>query len=96
MKVITKIFGVQKLIDKMERNGEIEIDFLGGNVRDLFDTLLETHGFQWKDLPLLDKWEENLSITILHNGEILNKDEYSVKKLQDGDRVSFLLHTGCC
>lgn len=96
MKAITKIFGVQELVDKIGANREIEIEFPGGNIRDLFASLMERFGFRWEDFPLLTNWEENLSITILHNGEILNKAEYSVKKLQDGDRVSFLLHTGCC
>jgi hypothetical protein len=44
MKVIAKIFGVQKLIDKMEGNREIEIDFPGGNVGNLFSSLLQRFG----------------------------------------------------
>ena len=79
MEVIAKIFGVQKLIDKMEGNREIEIDFPGGNVSDLFSSLLKRFGFRLEDFPLLVNWEQNPSITILHNGEILNKEDYARK-----------------
>ena len=96
MKLTVKIFGVEKLINAIGGNGEREFDFPGGNVNRLFSELLGRLGFQWKDFPLLKNWEQNLSITILHNGEILSKDDYGRKELQEGDRVSFLLHTGCC
>lgn len=91
-----KIFGIQKLINKMGGSAEVEVVFSGGNVKDLFSTLLDKSGFRWEDFPLLKNWEENPSITIIHNGEILNKDDYTRKNLQDGDRLSFLLHAGCC
>ncbi len=96
MKIGVKIFGVQELIDAMGGNGEREIDFYGGNVNDLFSSILERFGYRWEDFPLLGSWEENLSVTILYNGEILNKKDYSQRSLGDGDRVSFLLFTGCC
>ncbi len=96
MKIGVKIFGVEELIDAMGGNGEREIDFSGGNVNDLFRSILEGFGYRWEDFPLLGNWEENLSVTILHNGEILNKKDYSQRRLGDGDRVSFLLFTGCC
>lgn len=96
MKVAVKVFGVQELVAKMEGNREIEIDFSGGNVKDLFSSVLERFGYRWMDFPLLKNWEENPSITILHNGEILNKEDYARENLQDGDRVTFLLYTGCC
>jgi hypothetical protein len=96
MKVNVKIFGIQELIDALGGKGGGEIHFSGGSVSDLFTSILERFGYRWEDFPLLADWERNLTITILHNGEILNKDEYSVKTLQDGDRLSFLLHTGCC
>ncbi len=96
MKVNVKIFGIQELTDALGGNGEGEIDFSEGNVHDLFTSILERYGYRWEDFPLLRNWEENLSITILHNEEVLNKKDYSGKNLQDGDRVSFLLYTGCC
>jgi hypothetical protein len=36
-----------------------------------------------------------ISITTLHHGEILNKEDYSQENLHEGDRVSFFLHAGC-
>lgn len=96
MKVTVKVFGVQELVAKMGGNREIEIDFPGGNVSNLFSSLLERFGFRLENFPLLVNWEQNPSITILHNGEILNKEDYARKILKDGDRVSFLLYTGCC
>ncbi len=96
MKIGVKIFGVQKLIDAMGGDGEREINFSGGNVNDLFSSILERFGYRREDFPLLGSWEENLSVTILHNEEILIKDDYCRRNLQDGDRVSFLLYTGCC
>ncbi len=96
MKVNAKVFGVQRLIDAMGGNGPGEMDFSAGNVNDLFGSILDRFGYQWKDFPLLENWEENLSVTILHNEEILNKKDYSQRNLKDGDRVSFLLYTGCC
>ena len=96
MRIRVKILGIQELIDAMEGKGEGEIDFSGGNVNDLFSFVLERFGCRWEDFPLLKNWEENLSVTILHNGEILVKQDYSRKDLRDGDRVSFLLYTGCC
>ncbi len=96
MKVNVKIFGVQELIEAMGGNGEGEIDFSGGSVSDLFGGLLDRFGYRWEDFPLLKQWEENLSVTILLNGEILSKADYPGKELREGDRVSFLLYTGCC
>ncbi len=96
MKIGVKIFGVQELIDAMGGHAEGEIDFSGGNVNALFSSILQRFGYRWEDFPLLGNWEENLSVTILHNGEILNKTDYSRKNLEDGDRVSFHLYTGCC
>ncbi len=96
MKIKVKIFGIQELIDAMGGNGEGEIDSPRGNVNDLFSFILERFGYHWEDFPLLKNWEENLSFTILHNGEILVKEDYSRKNLHDGDCVSFHLYTGCC
>ncbi len=96
MRVKVKIFGIQELIDVMGGNGEGEIDFSGGNVSSLFSSVLERFGYRWENFPLLGNWEQNLSVTILLNGEILNKEDYLRKDLQDGDQVSFLLYTGCC
>ncbi len=96
MKVNVKIVGIQELTDALGGNGEGEIDFSEGTVSDLFSSILDRFGYRWEDFPLLRNWQENLSITILHNEEILNKKDYSRRSLRDGDHVSFLLYTGCC
>ena len=96
MKVKVKIFGIEELIDKMGGKEETEVDFPGGNVNKLFTALLDKSGFRWEDFPLLENWEENLRITIIHNEEVLLKEHYAQKDLRDGDRLSFLLYTGCC
>ncbi len=96
MRVNVKIFGAQKLVEQMGNNGDAEVEFPGGTATDLFGYLLTRHGFTWADFPLLQNWEENLSIFILHNDDILLKTDYGRKPLADGDRLTFNIHTGCC
>ena len=96
MRLTVKILGVQTLVEAMGDDGEAEVDFAGGSVQDLFHLLLEELGFQWDDHPVLKDWEENLPIAILHNGAILSKENYGHTALQEGDRISFMLYTGCC
>ncbi len=96
MRVTVKVFGVQKLVEQMGNNGEAEVKFPGGTATDLFGHLLTQHGFTWADFPLLQRWEENLSIFILHNYDILLKADYGRKLLAEGDRLTFNIHTGCC
>ena len=96
MKISVKIFGAQKLVDKMGNKGQGTVDFPGGTVNDLFGHLLAQHGFTWADFPLLEKWDENLNIFVLQNDDTLCKADYSRKHLADGDSVSFHIHTGCC
>jgi len=96
MRIAVKIFGVQKLVDKMGNRGQGVVEFPGGTVNDLFGHLLSQHGFTWADFPTLERWEENTSIFILHNDGTLGKTDYGRKALADGDRLSFHIHTGCC
>jgi hypothetical protein len=96
MRIGVKIFGVEALVDKMGNNGEGVVDFPGGTMNDLFGHILSQHGFTWTDFPLLKDWEENISIFILHNDDILCKADYGRKPLADGDKLTFHIHTGCC
>ena len=95
MVVKVRLFGVQKLVDRMGTNVS-EVEFPGGTIKDLFGTLLQHHGFTWADFPLLKDWHENLSIMIYRNDEILLKDAYATQQIADGESLSFHLHTGCC
>ncbi len=96
MRIGVQIFGAQKLVEQMGNNGEAVVEFPGGTATDLFGYLLTQHGFTWADFPLLQNWEENLSIFILHNDDILLKADYGRKPLADGDRLTYNIHTGCC
>ena len=96
MKVDVKIFGARKLVDRMANKGQGVVEFPGGTVTDFFGHLLTQHGLTWADFPLLEKWEENINIFILHNDGTLLKEDYGRKQLTDGDRLSFHIHTGCC
>ena len=96
MKVKVKLFGLQELMDRMDGNGEEEVEFPGGSVNDLFGSLVQRHGFTRADFPLVRDWEENLSVMILRNEEILCKAYYATEPLAEGDRLSFHIHTGCC
>jgi hypothetical protein len=96
MKVDVKIFGARKLVDRMANKGHGVVEFPGGTVTDFFGHLLTQHGLTWADFPLLEKWEENINIFILHNDGTLLKADYGRKQLTDGDRLSFHIHTGCC
>ncbi len=96
MRIGVKIFGAQKLVEQMGNDGEAVVEFAGGSTNDLFGFLLAQHGFTWADFPLLKNWEENLSIFILHNDDILLKADYGRKPLAEGDRLTFHIHTGCC
>jgi hypothetical protein len=96
MKISVKIFGAQELVEKMGNDGAAAVEFPGGTVNDLFGSILSQHGFTWADFPLLKNWEENLSISILHNDDILCKADYGRKSLADGDKLSFHIHSGCC
>ncbi|HSB79471.1 MAG TPA: hypothetical protein VLM91_11815 [Candidatus Methylomirabilis sp.] len=96
MRISVRIFGVQELVEKMGNCGEGVVEFSGGTMNDLFGCLLSQHGFTWADFPLLKNWEENLSIFILHNDDILCKADYGLRALADGDRLAFHIHTGCC
>jgi len=95
MVVKVRIFGAQKLVDRIGTN-LAEVEFPGGTIKDLFGALLERHGFTWADFPLLKDWQESLSIMIYRNDDILLKDAYATQQLADGDFLSFHLHTGCC
>jgi hypothetical protein len=96
MKTPLKIFGARKLVDSMENKGHGVVEFPGGTTNDRFGHLLSQHGFTWVDFPLLEKWEENINIFILHNDNTLIKADYGRKRLADGDALSFRIHTGCC
>ncbi len=96
MRVRVKIFGAQKLVEQMGNDGETVVEFPGGTTTDLFGFLLAQHGFTWADFPLLKNWEENISIFIMHNDDILLKTEYGRRPLAEGDRLTFHIHTGCC
>jgi len=96
MKINVKIFGAQKLVDRMANKGHGVVAFPGGTVNDLFSHLLAQHGLTWEDFPLLEQWEENLNIFILHNDNTLMKADYARKQLADGDKLSLHIHTGCC
>jgi len=96
MKLSVKIFGAQKLVDKMENKGHGVVEFPGGTVNEFFGHLLSQYGFTWADFPLLEKWEENINIFILHNDDTLIKADYGRKRLADGDKLSLHIHTGCC
>ncbi len=95
MIVKVRLFGVQKLVDQIGAN-ITEVEFPGGTIKDLFGALLTRYGFTWVDFPLLKNWEENLSIVVYRNDDILLKDKYATQQLADGDFLSFHLHTGCC
>ena len=94
--VDVKIFGARKLVDRMANKGQGVVEFPGGTVNDFFGYLLSQHGLTWADFPLLEKWEENINIFILHNDGTLLKADYGRKRLADGDRLSMHIHTGCC
>ena len=96
MKISVKIYGAQKLVEQMGNDGEAMVEFSGGTTDDLFGSILSQYGFTWADFPLLKHWEENLSILILHNDDILLKADYGRKPLADGDRLTFHIHMGCC
>lgn len=96
MKISVKIFGAPELAERMGNGGEGVVEFSGGTTNDLFGRLLSRYGFTWADFPLLKNWEENLSIFIQHNEEILLKADYGRRPLADGDRLAFHVHTGCC
>lgn len=96
LKISVKIFGAKKLVDRMESKGHGLVEFPDGTVNDLFGHLLTQHGLTWVDFPLLEKWEENINIFILHNDDTLLKADYGRKRLADGDRLSFHIHTGYC
>jgi hypothetical protein len=96
MKIDVTIFGARKLADRMANKGHGVVEFPGGTVNDLFSHLLTQHELTWTDFPLLEKWEENINIFILHNDDTLLKADYDRKRLADGDKLSFHIHTGCC
>ncbi len=96
MRVSVQIRGAEKLVERMGDGGTGVVEFPGGTTNDLFGSLLSQHGFTWADFPLLKIWEENLSIFILHNDDILLKANYGRKPLAEGDRLTFHVHTGCC
>ena len=96
MKVDVKIFGARKLVDRMANKGHGVVQFPGGKMNDFFGHLLTQHGLTWADFPLLEKWEENTNIFILHNDNTLITADYGRKRLADGDRLSLHIHTGCC
>ncbi len=97
MIVKVRLFGVQKLLDRLGTGNSIfPVEFPGGTIRELFGTLLERHGFTWADFPLLKDWDENLSIMIYRNDDLMVKNTYATQQLADGDFISFHLHTGCC
>jgi hypothetical protein len=52
MVVKARIFGPQRLVDRMGTN-VVEVEFAGGTITDCFGTLLGRHGFTWADFPLL-------------------------------------------
>jgi hypothetical protein len=95
-KIKARLFGIPKLIEVMGDNGEGEFEFSGETVDTFFSWLLQKYGFRRQDFPLLEDWETNPSVTIILNGEILNKEDYGKRTLRDGDQVSLLLYTGCC
>jgi hypothetical protein len=95
MEVTVQIFGAQQLVDRMGKNEGV-VDFPGGTANDLFGFLITQHGLTWADFPLLKNWEENLSITIYRNDDILLKADYGRLPLEDGDKLSYHVHTGCC
>ena len=96
MNVDVKIFGAKKLVDRMANNGNGVVEFPGGTVNELFGRLLTQRGLAWEDFPLLERWEENINIFILHNDNNLMKADYARKQLADGDNLSLHIHTGCC
>ncbi len=96
MRVSVQIHGAEKLVERMGNDGTGSVEFPGGTTNDLFGNILAQHGFTWADFPLLKNWEENLSIFILHNDDILLKANYGRKPLAEGDRLTFHIHTGCC
>ena len=76
MRVDVKIFGARTLVDRLANKGHGVVEFPGGTVNDLFGHLITKHGLTWADFPLLEKWEENINIFILHNDDTLLKADY--------------------
>ena len=81
MKISVKVVGLWKLVEKMGNKGCGVVEFPGGTANDLFRHLLAHHGFAWADFPLLEKWEENINLSIVHNDDILLKVDYRPKRL---------------
>jgi hypothetical protein len=96
MKISVKVVGLWKLVEKMGNKGCGVVEFPGGTANDLFRHLLAHHGFVWADFPLLEKWEENINLSIVHNDDILLKVDYDRRSLADGDKLSLYVQTGCC
>jgi len=96
MKICVEGGGLWKLVEKMGNKGCGVVEFPGGTANDLFRHLLAHHGFAWADFPLLEKWEENINLSIVHNDDILLKVDYDRRSLADGDKLSLYVQTGCC
>jgi hypothetical protein len=96
MQVSVRIFGAQKLVEKMGNLGAGVVEFPGGTTTQMFEHLLSQYGFTWADFPVLENWEENINMYILHNDDILLKADYGRKQLADGDKLSFHIQAGCC
>lgn len=93
MRILIESLGLPTLSKIIGKTFQMEIS--DGTVSDLISTLVNQVGPQAEKILLDQSGSLDLSIQVIINDEgFLARDEYGRRRLQDGDRVKFMLLVG--
>ncbi len=94
MKVKVKFLGRFELLPAFKDMKEVEVDFVGDTLKELFNHLLSKIGSIRKDIFFDDRGEISSNLSVSINGGSIPQSDWSNQRLEESDSIGLYSFSG--